>query len=69
MLLMQVLRDCRRLGLHEPFLTHLAAQVQGHPRLAEAVEAAAKELIAVLRDDTPAASLRMRPLGARLAWL
>lgn len=69
-LLMQVFRDCKRFNLHEPFLAHLAEQVQDHARLAEAVDTIGQELATVLAAaDEQTASLRMRTVGARLAWL
>jgi hypothetical protein len=68
-LLMQVFRDCKRFNLYEPFLAHLAEQVQDYVRLAEAVDTVGQELASVLVADEQTASLRMRTVGARLAWL
>ena len=68
-LLLQVLRDCRRKSLHEGFFAQLAAQAGGHARLAPAVEAARRALALALEADDAAASLLMRGLGNRLAWL
>jgi len=68
-LLMQVLRDCRRKRAHEGYLAHLAEQARGHARLAEAVSAARRELEQALSAGDDAASLRLKRLGDRLAWL
>lgn len=68
-LLLQVLRDCRRKALHEGFFAQLGAQAAGHPRLAAAQESARAALARALEADDATASLLMRPLGSRLAWL
>ena len=68
-LLLQVLRDCRRKGLHEGFFAHLASQAAGHARVAPALESARGALAQALAADDAAASLALRPLGSRLAWL
>jgi acyl-CoA dehydrogenase len=68
-LLMQVLRDARRLNLHRGFFARLSDSTAGHPRLAAEVARGRSEMDEVLALDDGAASLRMRPLGARLAWI
>lgn len=68
-LLLQVLRDCRRKALHEGFFAKLGAQAAGDQRLAAEVQAARAALARALEADDAAASLLMRPLGSRLAWL
>ena len=68
-LLLQVLRDCRRKALHEGFFAQLGAQAAGHPRLAAALKAARASFAQALAAGDAPASLLMRPLGSRLAWL
>lgn len=53
----------------EGYLSHLEALAQGHARLAAAVSETRRELDAALAADDAAASLHMRPLGSRMAWL
>jgi hypothetical protein len=68
-LLMQVLRDCRRKALHEGFFAHLHGQAAGHVRAGAALDEARAALMQALGADDASASLLMRPLGNRLAWL
>ncbi|RMG20655.1 MAG: hypothetical protein D6729_02410, partial [Deltaproteobacteria bacterium] len=68
-LLMQVYRDAKQRRLHEPYLAHLRALSEGHPRLSSAVERWSREFDDVLSAAEGEATLRMRPLGAHLAWL
>jgi len=68
-LLLQVLRDCRRKGLHEGFFAVLEGLVAGHAPLEAAVRRTAADFAAALADDPAAATLLMRGLGARMSWL
>lgn len=68
-LLAQVLRDCHKLHLERGLFAHLERQCEGHERLLEAVGEARAAMTEVLAVDPAAASLRIRPLGARLAWI
>lgn len=68
-LLLQVLRDCRRKRAHEGYFARLAEQALGHARLAAAVSQTRGELETALVADDASASLRMRHLGSRMAWL
>ena len=68
-LLMQVYRDAKQRGLHEPYLAHLRRLSEGHPRLEAAVKTWSQAFQEVLSTDEAAATLKMRPLGAHLAWL
>jgi acyl-CoA dehydrogenase len=67
-LLVQVLRDAARLKVHEPYFAILA-HLGGEGRIGAAVRAARAELESVLAAPEAEATLRMRPLGARLAFL
>lgn len=68
-LLLQVLRDCKRKGMHEGFFAHLAQQASGDTRVTAALEAARADFMAALGADDASASLLVRPLGSRLAWI
>jgi hypothetical protein len=68
-LLVQVLRDARRLALHEPFLSHLKAQAGEHPRIAGAINTWGAEMRSLLEEKDAAATLRIRQAGGRLAWI
>jgi acyl-CoA dehydrogenase len=68
-LLVQVLRDARRLALHEPFLSHLKAQAGEHPRIAGAIDTWGAEMSSLLAEEDAAATLRIRQAGGRLAWI
>lgn len=67
-LLLQVLRDCRRKGMHEAFFAHLAAMAKTNDRLADAVEATKRDFEAALAGDEAVATVKMRDLGNRMAW-
>jgi alkylation response protein AidB-like acyl-CoA dehydrogenase len=67
-LVVQVLRDARTKGLHEGFFGHLATIVNG-TRLTGLVNEARLELEEVLTREDGLATLMLRPLASRLAWL
>jgi acyl-CoA dehydrogenase len=68
-LLMQVLRDCRRKGVHDGYFSQLEEQARGHDRLTSALTETRRELERLLEADDGAASLQMRSTAARMAWL
>ena len=56
-LLLQVLRDCKRKELHRPFFAHLRAQAEGHARLGDALAETARAFVDVLAGDEASATL------------
>ena len=68
-LLNQVLRDAQRLGVHRPFFAGLARAAEGDARLAAAVGEAQAAFDRLLAAPADLATLQMRALGGRLAWL
>lgn len=68
-LLMQVLRDCQRKQLHEPFFAHLKNQAGDDVKLAQAIDATQDAFSHMLAGDEACATLQMRPLGHRMSWL
>jgi len=68
-LLLQVLRDCKRKGMHEPFFAHLATQAGAHGRLKQAITWISRDFAAALADEEAVATLKLRALGSRMAWL
>ncbi|MDF1564089.1 MAG: acyl-CoA dehydrogenase family protein [Deltaproteobacteria bacterium] len=68
-LLNQVLRDCRRLEVHEGFLSHLRQLASGHGRILAALEAAEAHLRQTLEAPDALATLEMRRAGERLSFL
>lgn len=68
-LLLQVLRDCQRKGLHEGFFSVLAGLVSGHARLEAAVRETAAAFKEMLVGDAALATIRMRELGAKMSYL
>lgn len=68
-LLLQVLRDAKRYHLHESFFAHLHKQGAKSGRFLTALAAAERDFAELLEMPEAVATLRIRPLGARLAWL
>lgn len=67
-LVVQVLKDARTKGLHEGFFGHLE-ELAPQGELARAVKEARAEVEGVLGKDDGEATLGLRPLASRLAWL
>ncbi len=68
-LLSQVLRDCRRLGIHQGFFEHLGTLAKGAPRLLTAIDTARGAFLETLECDDGVATLRMRQAGETLSFL
>jgi len=68
-LLLQVLRDCQRKGVHRGFFERVRESAPGHGRLAAALSAAERDFEELLAAPEAEASVRMRPMGSRLAFL
>lgn len=68
-LLLQVLRDCQRKGFHEGFFSVLERIAGDHKRLRDALAQTRKDFAAMLSGDAGAATLQMRPIGARMSYL
>ncbi|MBI5512001.1 MAG: acyl-CoA dehydrogenase family protein [Deltaproteobacteria bacterium] len=68
-LLLQVLRDCKTKRLHQAFFAHLATLGGNPDRIRTAAAAARSELEAALAGDEALATLVIRRLGSRIAYL